>query len=159
MGKFQSVHCAAAKSSSTAVLSDVTGFDILDNGIGFTNEHRDSFDTLYTDRRIAEGGKGFGRFTCLKYFEDLRVKSVYKEGSGFKFRSFSMGKSHDIIIGEKITVSEHRDTSTVVSLTGLTNGPDLREETFYRCEKPCRTPSPIFHHAQLCMSGDCTVRA
>ena len=109
-------------------LPDVTGFDILDNGIGFTNEHRDSFDTLYTDRRIAEGGKGFGRFTCLKYFEDLRVKSVYKEGSGFKFRSFSMGKNHDIIIGEKITVSEHRDTSTVVSLTRLTKGPTFEKK-------------------------------
>ena len=64
-------------------LPDVTSFAIQDNGIGFTNEHRDSFDTLYTDRRIAEGGKGFGRFTCLKYFEDLHVKSVYREGSGF----------------------------------------------------------------------------
>ena len=42
-------------------LPDVTGFDIEDNGIGFTNAHRDSFDTLYTDVKITEGGKGFGR--------------------------------------------------------------------------------------------------
>ena len=104
-------------------LPDVTSFDIQDNGIGFTDEHRDSFDTLYTDRRIAEGGKGFGRFTCLKYFEDLHVKSVYREDSdGFKCRSFSMGKDHDIIVREKIMVSEHRDSSTVVSLTGLKKG-------------------------------------
>ena len=100
-------------------LPDVTSFDIQDNGIGFTDEHRDSFDTLYTDRRIGEGGKGFGRFTCLKYFEDLHVKSVYREGSGFKCRSFSMGKDHDIIVREETMVSEHRDSSTVVSLTGL----------------------------------------
>jgi len=58
-------------------LPDVEGFDIEDNGVGFTTAHRDSFDTLYTDLRISEGGKGFGRFTCLKYFEDLRVKSVF----------------------------------------------------------------------------------
>ena len=87
-------------------LPDVTSFDIQDNGIGFTDEHRDSFDTLYTDRRIGEGGKGFGRFTCLKYFEDLHVKSVYREGSGFKCRSFSMGKDHDIIVREETMVSE-----------------------------------------------------
>ena len=93
-------------------LPDVTSFDIQDNGIGFTDEHRDSFDTLYTDRRIGEGGKGFGRFTCLKYFEDLHVKSVYREGSGFKCRSFSMGKDHDIIVREEKMVSEHRDSRT-----------------------------------------------
>ena len=46
-------------------LPDVTGFDIRDNGIGFTDEHHNSFDT---DRRTAGGGKGFGRFTCLGYF-------------------------------------------------------------------------------------------
>ena len=54
-------------------LPDVTGFDIEDNGIGFNDAHRQSFDTLYTDRKIAEGGKGFGRFTCLKYFEDPAI--------------------------------------------------------------------------------------
>jgi len=60
-------------------LSDVRSFDIEDNGIGFTDEHRQSFDTLYTDQKITEGGKGFGRFICLKYFQDLRVESVYRE--------------------------------------------------------------------------------
>ena len=109
-------------------LPDVTSFDIQDDGIGFTDEHRDSFDTLYTDRRIAEGGKGFGRFTCLKYFEDLHVKSVYREGSGFKLRRFSIGKNQDIIVREEITVSENRDSSTVVSLTGLKKGPTFEKK-------------------------------
>jgi hypothetical protein len=48
-------------------LPDVNSFEIEDNGIGFNDAHRDSFDTLYTDLKIVEGGKGFGRFTCLKY--------------------------------------------------------------------------------------------
>ena len=100
-------------------LPDITGFEIRDNGIGFTNEHRDSFDTLYTDRKITEGGKGFGRFICLKYFADLHVKSIYQEGSKFKHRSFSMGKEHDIIVREQITETERSDCGTVVSLTGL----------------------------------------
>ena len=103
-------------------LPNVTGFEIQDNGIGFTEEHRDSFDTLFTDRRISEGGKGFGRFTCLKYFEDLHVKSVYKEGPLFKSRSFSMGKEYDIIVREKNDVSKDKDTVTVVSLTDLKKG-------------------------------------
>lgn len=100
-------------------LPDVVGFEIEDNGVGFTDEHRDSFDTLYTDHRIAEGGKGFGRFTCLKYFDDLGVRSVYREGSRFKNRSFSMGMEHDIVVQQQITDSEETDTCTVVRLTNL----------------------------------------
>ena len=107
---------------------DVTGFEIQDNGIGFTREHRDSFDTLYTDRRIAEGGKGFGRFICLKYFENLRVNSVYRQGSELKRRSFSMGTDRDIIVHEKVSVSEDMDSGTVVSLTGLKQGPTFEKK-------------------------------
>ena len=100
-------------------MSDIEGFRIHDNGIGFTDVHRDSFDTLYTDRRIAEGGKGFGRFICLKYFEHLHIQSVYREGRAFKSRSFSMGKDHDIIVQEEIGPSDNNDPGTVVSLTDL----------------------------------------
>ena len=104
-------------------LSEITGFDIEDNGIGFNDEHRHSFDTLYTSRRLAQGGKGFGRFLCLKYFEDLQVKSVYQEASQFKSRVFSMGKVREIIVDEKVTASTSQQSGTVVSLYGLKKGP------------------------------------
>ena len=104
-------------------LPDISGFEIHDNGVGFTDEHRDSFDTLYTDRRINEGGKGFGRFTCLKYFEDLHVKSVYPKNAQLNLRSFSMGKDHDIIVREKIAESDDTRSGTTVTLTRLKNGP------------------------------------
>ena len=100
-------------------LPTIIGFEIEDNGIGFTDQHRDSFDTLYTDYRIAEGGKGFGRFTCLKYFEDLHVESVYRESSGFKTCSFSMGKGNSIVVRERILDCEDTESRTVVSLVGL----------------------------------------
>ncbi len=100
-------------------LPAITGFEIEDNGIGFTDEHRESFDTLYSDRKIAEGGKGFGRFVCLKYFEELRVRSVFQEGPAFKFRSFSMGKDNDIIVGEEVTDSKSENSGTVVRLANL----------------------------------------
>ena len=104
-------------------LADIVAFQIVDNGIGFTNEHRASFDTLYTDQRIAEGGKGFGRFICLKYFSNLHVASVYQDTDEYKSRTFSMGKEHDIIVGEKISISEITQTGTVVTLNELKNGP------------------------------------
>ncbi len=80
----------------------VESFTVIDNGIGFNHENRESFDTLYTDQKIEQGGKGFGRFICLKYFEDLIVESVFEEGSGRKKRSFRMGKETDIIVDEKL---------------------------------------------------------
>jgi hypothetical protein len=103
-------------------LSEVIGFDIEDNGIGFTDAHRKSFDTLYTDLKIMEGGKGFGRFTGLKYFEDLHFKSVYSDGDGLKARSFAMGKEHEIIVREMVAAAEGNDTGSTVTLATLKGG-------------------------------------
>ena len=103
-------------------LPEVSSFEIEDNGIGFTAAHRNSFDTLYTDLKIKEGGKGFGRFTGLKYFDDLHVRSVYRDNDSFKARSFSMGKENDIIVHEKVAVSERQETGTVVTLSALKKG-------------------------------------
>ncbi len=107
---------------SDGSLSDVSSFEIEDNGVGFTDAHRNSFDTLYTDLKLEEGGKGFGRFTGLKCFENLLVKSDYHDGSGFKTRSFSMGKDNDIIVHEKITASEKQASGTVITLSTLKKG-------------------------------------
>lgn len=103
-------------------LPPVTGFEIEDNGIGFTDEHRNSFDTLYSDFKIKEGGKGFGRFTCLKYFEDLHVRSVYRNNNTLMDRSFSMGKENDIVVDEIVALSNCDATGTVVTLSNLKQG-------------------------------------
>jgi nitrogen fixation/metabolism regulation signal transduction histidine kinase len=44
-----------------AEVCDSKILDVLveDNGIGFTEENRASFDTLYSARKILKGGKGF----------------------------------------------------------------------------------------------------
>lgn len=102
-------------------LSSIETFEVQDNGVGFTDEHRDSFDTLYSDLKIEEGGKGFGRFTCLKYFEDLRVDSVFKNGEGWQRRTFAMGKETEIIVNERVVPSESEDTGTTVALRQIKN--------------------------------------
>jgi hypothetical protein len=61
-------------------LAAVDGFIVRDDGVGFNQEHRNSFDTLYTALKATDGGKGFGRFTCLKYFHHLTVESVFEDG-------------------------------------------------------------------------------
>jgi Histidine kinase-, DNA gyrase B-, and HSP90-like ATPase len=112
------VHRAAQLEIDGGV-SEVRSFEIEDNGIGFTDENRLAFDTLYTDLKQNEGGKGFGRFICLKYFEDLHVESVYRDKDGFKQRKFSMGKVNDIIVNEIVSDSTETQSRTVVRLSTL----------------------------------------
>lgn len=99
----------------------VINFLIKDNGIGFTDKNRNSFDTLYSDYKFLKGGKGFGRFICLKYFEDLEIESIYHDGKEFKLREFKMGKDHEIIINEKCISSDEKSTRTTVRLVRVKN--------------------------------------
>lgn len=103
-------------------LPAIENFEISDNGIGFTPENRESFDTLYSDHKMLDGGKGFGRFICLKYFENMHVDSIYQEGSSFKKRSFSMGKSNDIIVNEKVAASAIEKTGARIRLASVKDG-------------------------------------
>ena len=100
-------------------LPEIIGFEVSDNGIGFNNENREAFDTLYTTQKIQEGGKGFGRFTCLKYFNDVKIFSVYIQEETCKIRQFRMGKNTDIIVGETVSDSSANESGTVISLIDI----------------------------------------
>ncbi len=115
-------------------LEDVDGFRVKDNGIGFTKTNRDAFDTLYTEQKIADGGKGFGRFTCLKYFDRVKVSSTFAEGDGFHDRSFRMGLDKDIIVDEKEGLSQAQATGATVEISGIKSVrfPDKKLETISR---------------------------
>lgn len=99
----------------------IESIEVVDNGIGFTDENRNSFDTLYSDYKIQKGGKGFGRFTCLKYFEDLHVDSIYLDSGKYKRRKFSLGKQNNIIVNETMTDSTLIELRTSVSLVSVKN--------------------------------------
>jgi hypothetical protein len=115
-------------------LEDVDGFVVKDNGIGFTKSNRDAFDTLYTEQKIADGGKGFGRFTCLKYFDRVKVSSTFAEGDVFLDRSFRMGLDTDIIVDEKVEPSQAQATGATVEISGIKSVrfPDKKLETISR---------------------------
>lgn len=99
-------------------IAPVDGFIVRDDGIGFNEEHRNSFDTLYTALKAGDGGKGFGRFTCLKYFRRFTVESVFADGLMRKKRSFAMGHGNDIIIDEKVTDAGVAATGSAVTISG-----------------------------------------
>ena len=112
----------------------VKSFEIIDNGIGFTDENRESFDTLYSDQKIREGGKGFGRFICLKYFEHFSVDSVFKNVDAFKRRTFDIGNNNDIIVNENVSLSESKETGSTIRLISVKDGklPDKKLSTIAR---------------------------
>lgn len=115
-------HRSAQLELEADVLPDIVGFEVVDNGIGFTQEHRDSFDTLYTEMKAAQGGKGFGRLTCLKYFNDVHVDSVFRDGVAFKRRKFKMGRETELILDESVVATDARAAGTRVSLLQIRPG-------------------------------------
>lgn len=64
----------------------IQGFQIIDNGIGFTDENLESFKLMASKQKADRGGKGIGRFTWLKAFEDVTISSVYEDKEGRKKR-------------------------------------------------------------------------
>ena len=68
--------------------STVLGFKIIDNGIGFTEENMRSFMEADSDYKLRIGGKGVGRFSWLKAFAKVEIKSTYRENDVFYTRMF-----------------------------------------------------------------------
>lgn len=111
----------------------VESFTVTDNGIGFNDANRNSFDTLYSDHKFAQGGKGFGRFTCLKYFEDLLIDSIFQHEDGRKKRTFRMGKKTDIIVDEVVKDFPDGDIGSRVTMRKVKRAfPDKQVKTIAR---------------------------
>jgi hypothetical protein len=100
----------------------ITSIHIEDNGIGFTDENTDSFDTLYSPLKAKEGGKGFGRVFFLKHFENVAIESVFKKGDECKRRTFNFGKGNEIVENDNVESSEVAETRSIVKLIKLTEG-------------------------------------
>jgi hypothetical protein len=100
------------------VTAPVIGFTVTDNGIGFTKSNRDSFDTVYSEQKRKIGGQGFGRFTYLKYFKNVRVESTYQEDGLWNCRTFNFVDSDPFIKNEiNISVLPDSDNELRTSIT------------------------------------------
>ena len=94
----------------------IVGFDIIDNGVGFTKTNRDSFDTYLSGHKYEFGGKGFGRFMYLKYFQKVSVDSYYKIGEECWHRTFDFGHNEEIIENEKNELCQNKDIACKTTL-------------------------------------------
>src|SRR5262245_56155282 len=102
MNSFQAIREAKRPAGTGSIVIDVerepnlldkenapiTTFTITDNGIGFNDDNFDSFNTLYSDYKLKEGGKGLGRFTWLKAFNRVEVETTFHEKEGCYRRKF-----------------------------------------------------------------------
>lgn len=63
---------------------------VEDNGIGLNNENLTLFTEADSDHKLGIGGKGVGRFVCLKAFKWMDISSIFSEEGVFKKRSLSL---------------------------------------------------------------------
>lgn len=97
---------------------DAIGFQVEDNGIGFTPENIESFRMMDSQAKAAIGGKGVGRLVWLKVVDEVKVISTYQDFSNvatvsFTFKTenpihdFSLGRTEIDKIGTLITLSPY----------------------------------------------------
>lgn len=103
---------------STDEAGDISAISISDNGIGFTDENIDSFETSDSRFKYKRGGKGVGRFIWIKMFQTIRVDSVIANGESrdrVRFR-FAPEKANSIAYKRIVSdVSENIGTTITLS--------------------------------------------
>jgi len=95
-------------------LATITGFEITDNGEGFTNDNFDSFETCDSIHKQAKGAKGIGRLLWLKAFDEVSISSTYQAIDGkFYFRSFLFRSPEGVAKPTKPTEIAGPSTTTI----------------------------------------------
>jgi len=100
----------------------INSFEISDNGIGLNKENLISFVEADTDHKLDIGGKGVGRFVCLKAFRVLNVSSQFldedkkKKTISFDFKAtkegfenFSEPKLNGRSLGTTVKLTNYRE--------------------------------------------------
>lgn len=106
----------------SSIKGDLVGFTIEDNGVGFTRENYESFQTLDSTYKIEKGCKGIGRLLWLKEFSYVDVNSVYYESSQKRKRTFRFSiNSNSSDTESDIAIENSAELITTVSLRGIDN--------------------------------------
>ncbi len=74
----------------------INGFIIEDNGIGFNDVCFEAFKTYGTNYKMLRGCKGIGRYTWLKAFDNIEVKSVFTKNGKRFLREFSFSINNGV---------------------------------------------------------------
>lgn len=83
---------------------------ITDNGIGFTKQNVESFETPHSHTYKNLGCKGMGRFTCIAAFHSLHVESHYYEDGSWQTLCFSFDPLNEIKYHNGVPIKEENET-------------------------------------------------
>lgn len=97
---------------------EITGFEIIDNGIGFNDANYKSFEILDSDYKIEKGCRGIGRLLWLKIFKKITITSTFNSVEGIKKRKFDFDADNDIH-NDELSLSPNEDLKTIVKLNGI----------------------------------------
>ena len=107
----------------------ITGFRVVDNGVGFTEDHMQSFLTLDSLHKADKGGRGIGRLLWLKAFQSVFVNSVFDDPHGNRQRrTFSFHRDHGVY-EDKVEAADGAEKGTCVTLSGFQAEWRERKET------------------------------
>jgi hypothetical protein len=98
---------------------DIRSFEVVDNGVGFTEENFEAFQTSDTTYKADRGGKGIGRFMWLVAFDSVEVSSTFKGDGGWKTRSFKFVPQGKGVADEQLVAKTSGTRSTSVRLLGF----------------------------------------
>ena len=107
------------KVKDSSARSNIVGFIVTDNGIGFDEANFNAFMTLDTEYKVQKGGRGIGRLLWLKAFERVNVVSRFSNDKGeLKQRSFSFG-SNGVTDGAVEDAEGEAQRETTIHLVGF----------------------------------------
>ena len=99
--------------------TDIESIIIRDNGIGFTEENFNSFDTYASEYKIQKGCKGVGRILWLKAYSDVEVDSIYKENEVLMQRTFHFDLKNEVSDRNIKKIDTDTKIETTVKLCNL----------------------------------------
>lgn len=98
----------------------IQAVEVRDNGVGFTDEHLESFQTADSRHKRALGGKGNGRFSWLSVFKAAQIESCFSDGQTLRKRSWTFQPTADAI-HDLIEADGEGAPGTVVLLKDVEN--------------------------------------
>ena len=99
---------------------EIVGFEITDNGVGFTDDNLKSFVTLDSGYKSNRGCRGIGRLFWLVAFDHVSIKSVFEsESGGLHLRTFDFTPDDGVTREECGPAPANAKRATTVTLRGF----------------------------------------
>lgn len=108
------------KKKGPEALEDIIGFEIRDNGVGFTAPNMSSFHTLDSEHKVDKGCRGVGRLLWLKAFDKVLVSSTfYGDSQKLYRRDFTFTASEGVKEAREPQLIEAAQRETQIILHGF----------------------------------------